>query len=64
MSLYCDWDWWSDVGSTMVNTWYSNGDFGNGYDRGYTSWQFSYRYATIGNSETLNICTVRDWNPE
>lgn len=64
MSLYCDQDWWNETGYVMVNTWYSNGDYGNGYDSGYTSWQFTYRYATIGNSGNTAIRTVRDWNPE
>ncbi len=64
MSLYCDQNWWNETGYVMVNTWYSNGDYGNGYDSGYTSWQFTYRYATIGNSGCNTIRTVRDWNPE
>jgi hypothetical protein len=62
MSLYCSQSWWNN-GSVMTNTWYSNGGLGNRNDAGYTSWQFSYRYATIGGSGVTTIRTVRDWNP-
>lgn len=64
MSLYCDQSWWNNTGYVVVNTWYSNGDWGNGYDSGYTSWQFNYRYATIGQSGSTAIRTVKDWNPK
>ena len=64
MSLYCDQDWWKQTGYVMVNTWYSNGDFGTGYDGGHTSWQFGHRFASIGQSGITKIRTVRDWNPE
>lgn len=63
MSLYCDQNWWNQIGYVMVNTWYSNGDYGNGYDSGFTSWQFNYGFASIGRSDVTTICTVRDWNP-
>jgi len=62
MSLYCSSTWWGS-GSIMTSTWYSNGGLGNGNDAAYTSWQFSYRYATIGGSGVRNIRTVRDWDP-
>lgn len=64
MSLYCDNSWWNESGYVMVNTWYSNGDLGNGYDSGHTSWQFGCRFATIGQSGCTTIRTVRDWNPK
>lgn len=63
MSLYCDQSWWSESGYVMVNTWYSNGDLGNGNDAGYSSWQFNHRFASIGHSGCNTIRTVRDWNP-
>ena len=64
MSLYCSQNWWNaSGGSIMTGTWYSNGGLGNGNDPGCTSWQFSYRYATIGGSGVRNIRTVRDWDP-
>lgn len=64
MSLYCSQNWWTNSGSSiMTSTWYSNGGLGNRNDAGCTSWQFSYRYATIGSSGVRNIMTVRDWYP-
>ena len=63
MSLYCDQNWWNQTGYVMVNTWYSNGDFGTGYDGGHTSWQFGRGFASIGQSGITTIRTVRDWNP-
>ena len=61
MSLYCSSDWWGWQ-SIMTNTWYSNGDYGNGKDPTFTSWQFHYRQATIGNW-AIYVRAVRDWNP-
>ena len=64
MSLYCNQNWWTNSGSSiMTSTWYSNGGLGNQNDAGYTSWQFSYRYATVGGNGVTNIMTVRDWYP-
>lgn len=64
MSLYCDSDWWGQTGYVMVNTWYSNGDLGNGKDAGFTSWQFGNRFASIGSNAITSIRYVKDWNPK
>ena len=65
MALYCPSDFWNNQ-YTMVSTWYSLGDRatgGNGYDAGYYSWQFSYKYGTIGRADVNTIRSVRDWRP-
>ena len=63
MSLYCDETFWNQGGYIMVNSWYSNGDYGNGFDAGFTSWQFYHRVATIGNSGNRQIRMIKDWDP-
>lgn len=63
MALYCSSEWWAGQ-NTMVGTWYSNGDVaigGTGNDAGFYSWQFGYRFATIGNTDVNRIRSVRDW---
>lgn len=65
MSLYCSEDWWNG-GYTMVGTYYSNGSTvvgGKGYDPNYYSWQFGYKFASIGKSGVNTIRSVRDWQP-
>ena len=65
MALYCPSEFWNNQ-YTMVSTWYSLGDRatgGNGYDAGYYSWQFSYKYGTIGRADVNTIRSVRDWRP-
>lgn len=65
MALYCPSEFWNNQ-YTMVSTWYSLGDRatgGNGYDAGYYSWQFSYKYGTVGRADVNTIRSVRDWRP-
>ena len=65
MALYCSNAWWNGQ-NTMVGTWYSNGDVavgGTGNDSGFYSWQFGYRFASIGSSGVNTIRSVRDWLP-
>ena len=63
MALYCSSEWWNGQ-QTMVGTWYSSGDVevgGTGNDAGFYSWQFGYKFATIGNGGINTIRSVRDW---
>ena len=63
MALYCSLEWWNGQ-NTMVGTWYSNGDTvvgGTGNDAGFYSWQFGYKFASIGGSGVNMIRSVRDW---
>lgn len=63
MALYCSNAWWNGQ-STMVGTWYSNGDTevgGTGNDAGYYSWQFGYKFASVGGGGINTIRSVRDW---
>lgn len=63
MALYCSSAWWNGQ-NTMVSTWYSNGDVevgGTGNDAGFYSWQFGYKYASIGGGGVNTIRSVRDW---
>ena len=63
MALYCSYAWWNGQ-NTMVGTWYSNGDVevgGTGNDPYFYSWQFGYKFATIGGGGVNTIRSVRDW---
>ena len=63
MSLYCDSKWW-DGNTITVSSFYSNGkkNWGNGNDN-QPSWQFKYRYATIGTPDANVTFSVQDWDP-
>lgn len=66
MSLYCAESWWGNNQNYIaVSSFYSNGTipWGNGNDDESPSWQFTYRYATIGNNNTTKTRTVQDWDP-
>ena len=63
MALYCSSSWWNGQ-NTMVSTWYSNGDVevgGTGNDAYFYSWQFGYKFASIGGGGVNTIRSVRDW---
>ena len=63
MALYCSSQWWNGQ-QTMVSTWYSNGDAeigATGNDIGCYSWQFGYKFASVGNGGINTIRSVRDW---
>lgn len=66
MSLYCSQSWWNG-GYTMTGSWFSNGNSsigGNNNDPNYYSWQFGYKFTSIGKSDVTTIRTVRDRMPE
>ena len=64
MSLYCSRSWWD--GNITVSSFYSNGTspWGNGNDTQSPSWQFNYKYASIGTSGVNRTRMVQDWYPE
>lgn len=64
MSLYCSQNWWAKLSGTqyaLVSTTYSNGIYGRiANNKSTNSWQFGYKFATLGAGGAYNIVPVRD----
>ena len=64
MSLYCSQNWWAKLSGTqyaLVSTTYSNGIYGRiANNKNTNSWQFGYKFATLGAGGAYNIVPVRD----
>ena len=62
MYLYCNSTWLNTT--TMVGSYYSFGDFGNGYDEGFYTWEIRKNRVTLNyKTTTTSIRLIKDWNP-